>query len=167
LDQAPGPWRYPFSPEAIDQPDAGLDNLRGALRWCAEAGRPDAATALAAAYGPMWFTTVRGDEALGWLVLDREIDEQLELNARLAWRTAATYAAIGVLDIAQIQAIDDHLRLVPPHHPAQCPLLFAEVWTYIQTDRPRLRHDLAAVREAAAGDGCWLANCDLLDGSHG
>ena len=42
-----------------------------------------AAVALAAAYGPMWFTTVRGNEALGWLVVDPEIDEHTQLLSRL------------------------------------------------------------------------------------
>jgi hypothetical protein len=112
----------------------------------------------------MWFTTVRGNEALGWLVLPPEIDEQLELDARLAWRTAATYAAIGVVDMTQISAIDDLLRLVPADHPAWCPLLFARVWMDIRIDRPRLRRELPAVREVAGDDPSWLANCDLIEG---
>ena len=164
MTHAPGPWRYSFSPEAMDRADDELDNLRGAFRWCASAGLSEAAAALAAAYGPMWFTTVRGNEALTWLVLDRAIDERLDLDARLAWRTAATYAAISVLDVAQLHETDERLRLVPPGHPAECPLRFAKVWMHIQTDRPRLRRELATVRDVAAGDPCWLANCDLLDG---
>ena len=125
----------------------------------------EAAAALAAAYGPMWFTTVRGNEALGWLVLDRAIDERLDLDARLAWRTAA--------DLRRDQRRSTSPSSTRPmsvcasyrqRHPAECPLRFAGVWMHIQTDRPRLRRELATVRDAAAGDPCWLANCDLLDG---
>src|SRR5215207_1126874 len=62
----------------------------------------------------MWFLTIRGNEGLAWLVLPPELDERLSVDARLAWRTAATWAAIGVTDVEQMLAVEDYLRLVPP-----------------------------------------------------
>jgi predicted ATPase/class 3 adenylate cyclase len=162
LQQAPGPWRYPFSPELADDIDVELDNLRTALEWCAASGRRDAAAVLAAAYGPMWFVTIRGDEGLAWLVLPAELDEQLPLDDRLAWRTAATWAAIAVWDVEQMRQLEDHLRLVPPGHPALCPLLFVKAW--IRTDRAEHRRLVADVRNVAGDDPVWTANCDLIEG---
>jgi len=163
MAQAPGPWRYSVSSESGGDGDGELDNLRTALVWCAASGRRDAAAVLAAAYGPMWFVTVRGTEGLAWLVLTSEDDETLPLDARLAWRTAATWAAAAAFDFERMLAVEDHLRLVPDGHPALCPLLFAKAWTHTFTDRAEARRLLAEVRVAAGDDAWWTANCDHLE----
>jgi predicted ATPase/class 3 adenylate cyclase len=159
--QAPGPWRYSF--ESGDDVAVELDNLRTALDWCAASGRRGAAAGLAAAYGPMWFSTVRGGEGLAWMVLASEVDETLPLDARLAWRTASTWAAFAAFDVERQRAVHDHLRLVPDGHPAFCPLLFVKAWTKTSTDRPEARRLLAGVRAAAGHDASWTANCDHLE----
>jgi predicted ATPase/class 3 adenylate cyclase len=164
LGQGPGPWRYLFSPELADDIDVELDNLRTALEWCAASDRRPAAAVLAAAYGPMWFVTIRGGEGLAWLVLPAELDEQLALDDRLAWRAAASWAAVAIIDLKQLRAVPNHLRLVPPGHPALCPLLFVNAWRRMQIDRTELRRRLAEVRIIAGDDPGWTANCDLLEG---
>jgi predicted ATPase len=163
MNQAPGPWRYSVSAESGGDADSELDNLRTALEWCAASGRRDAATVLAAAYGPMWFSTIRGNEGLGWMELPPGVDETLPLDARLAWRTAATWAAFAAFDVERMLAVDDHLRLVPDGHPALCPLLFAKAWTNTFTDRAEARRLLAEVRVAGGHDAWWTVNCDHLE----
>jgi hypothetical protein len=93
----------------------------------------------------LWFLACRFEEAFRWLRLPPAVDEGLPLDARLAWRTAATWIAIPAWDIPRLLAVDDHLQMAPAGHPARGSLLFLKAWGRVFGDRDGLRRLLPEV----------------------
>jgi predicted ATPase/class 3 adenylate cyclase len=164
LADAPGPWSCWLNMAPSHDPSFDVDNVRGVLEWCVAGGHSEEAAALVSARLSQWFVPGRAREALGWLTIPADLDESLSLDARLAWRTAATWLAFTDIDVDGISAIDRHLQMAPLDHPARGSLLFLKAWTLVWVDRDAFSKLLSSVRASRENDVYWQRQCDLLEG---
>ena len=164
LAVAPGPWSCWLNMRSGADAAIDVDNARRVLEWCAASGRPQAAAWAVAANLLPWFVTGRTQEALRWVRIPAPLDEALALDERLACRVAASWLAIAAMDSDGVLAIDAHLALAPPDHPAQVPLMFLKAWTLDRTDREKCRSLLASIRRRRPDDDRWRQQCDAIEG---
>jgi hypothetical protein len=142
-----------------------LPNVRAALEWCQARREHTALAELVSSYGVVWFLTTRGAEALEWLRFAEARDTELGLDAQIAWRTAAGWCHVVMMDgAAAISVANDALDLAPAGHPAEAPLRCLRGWMLSWSDADGARRDFDQARSAPLDSEMWQTNADYLEG---